>query len=118
GNRSRVAPEGLRVLRSELEHGRVVPAPAEDADGATVVSCGSTAGGGRIVIVEPAALTPCPPQRVGEIWVSSPSVAHGYWGNPRDSEAVFHARLGDTGAGPFLRTGDLGFIEGDELYVT
>jgi acyl-CoA synthetase (AMP-forming)/AMP-acid ligase II len=54
---------------------------------------------------------------VGEIWVAGGHVAAGYWNNPEATERDFAARL-DTGAGPFLRTGDLGFVEAGELFVT
>jgi acyl carrier protein len=56
---------------------------------------------------------------VGEIWVSGPSVAaKGYWNKPVETEQTFGARLSDTGEGPFLRTGDLGFIHDGHLYIT
>ena len=50
------------------------------------------------------------PDRIGEIWVAGESVGQGYWRDPRKTAATFHARRSDTGDGPFLRTGDLGFI--------
>ena len=55
--------------------------------------------------------------KVGEIWVSGPSVAGGYWKRDDLSRDVFQARLQD-GRGPFLRTGDLGFLLEGELFVT
>jgi acyl-CoA synthetase (AMP-forming)/AMP-acid ligase II len=55
---------------------------------------------------------------VGEIWVSGPSVTQGYWNRPEDTESACRAYLKDTGEGPFLRTGDLGFMKGGELFVT
>src|SRR5207245_690086 len=55
---------------------------------------------------------------VGEIWVRGPSVAQGYWNRPEETEATFRARLDGTGEGPFLRTGDLGFVQEGELFVT
>jgi acyl-CoA synthetase (AMP-forming)/AMP-acid ligase II len=55
---------------------------------------------------------------VGEIWVSSPSVAQGYWNRPEETERTFRAYLADTGEGPFLRTEDLGFLKDGELFVT
>ena len=58
------------------------------------------------------------PDQVGEIWVSGPSVAQGYWKRPEATRATFHAYLSDTGEGPFLRTGDLGFLQDGELFVT
>ena len=47
---------------------------------------------------------------MGEIWVSDSSLAVGYWENPAETERTFGARLADTGEGPFMRTGDLGFL--------
>jgi len=59
--------------------------------------------------------------RVGEIWVASPSKAKGYWGKPDATAAEFHAALpgGDGGAYPggYFRTGDLGFLHGGELFI-
>src|SRR6185503_20471417 len=63
-------------------------------------------------------LTECHPGHIGEIWTAGPSVARGYWNSPEETEATFHAYVSDTGEGPFLRTGDLGFIKYGELYVT
>jgi acyl-CoA synthetase (AMP-forming)/AMP-acid ligase II len=45
-------------------------------------------------------------------------VARGYWNRPEESARVFGARLAETGEGPFLRTGDLGFLDGGDLFVT
>jgi acyl carrier protein len=60
----------------------------------------------------------CPPGRVGEIWVAGASVAQGYWNSPEATADTFRARLADSGEGPFLRTGDLGFIHDEQLFVT
>ncbi len=68
-------------------------------------------------MVDPESGEPCPPGRVGEVWVAGPSVAAGYWGRPEATELGFRARLAG-GGGPFLRTGDLGFLDGGELFVT
>ncbi|WP_343073363.1 non-ribosomal peptide synthase/polyketide synthase [Pyxidicoccus fallax] len=83
----------------------------------TLVGCGGSLPGQRIVVVEPESLRVCAPGEVGEIWVGGPSVASGYWQRQYESQSVFAAHT-DLGDGPFLRTGDLGFLEGGELYVT
>nr|WP_223759268.1 non-ribosomal peptide synthase/polyketide synthase [Myxococcus sp. RHSTA-1-4] len=83
----------------------------------TLVGCGGTLPGQRIVVVEPESLRVCAPGEVGEIWVGGPSVAGGYWQRPYESQSIFEAYTA-RGEGPFLRTGDLGFLEGGELYVT
>ena len=50
--------------------------------------------------------------------MSGPSVTQGYWNRPEDTERTCRAYLNDTGEGPFLRTGDLGFMKDGELFVT
>ncbi|HEY0068876.1 MAG TPA: fatty acyl-AMP ligase [Chloroflexia bacterium] len=102
---------------SALERGEVVPVPPGSRDARVLVGCGQTVPGQQIEIVDPVALTRCPPGRVGEIWVSGPSVAQGYWRRPEESAHTFHACIADTQEGPFLRTGDLGFLWDGELYI-
>ena len=85
--------------------------------GRRLVSSGRRLCGETLRIVDPQTRLPCPPGRIGEIWVSGPSVALGYWNQPAATEETFRAALA-TGEGPFLRTGDLGFLHGGELYVT
>ncbi|HYO12608.1 MAG TPA: amino acid adenylation domain-containing protein, partial [Thermoanaerobaculia bacterium] len=97
-----------------LVSGGALAAAPESGD---AVSCGRAAAGQTVVVVEPEACTPCPPGAVGEIWVAGPSVAAGYWGRPEETARTFGARLA-SGEGPFLRTGDLGFLADGELFVT
>src|SRR5262249_27176016 len=79
--------------------------------------CGRPPAGQEIAIVDPDSLVRCPAEQVGEIWVSGESVALGYWNRPDETRHTFHAYLSDTGEGPFLRTGDLGFVRDGELFV-
>lgn len=72
----------------------------------------------QIVIVHPETHCTCAENQVGEIWVAGPSIAQGYWNHPENTQASFDAYLADTRAGPFLRTGDLGFLKHGELFVT
>jgi acyl-CoA synthetase (AMP-forming)/AMP-acid ligase II/alkylation response protein AidB-like acyl-CoA dehydrogenase/acyl carrier protein len=81
------------------------------------VSCGRPWLGTRVVIVDPETLQICRPGREGEIWVGGQSVCAGYWDKSAESESTFRACTAD-GDGPFLRTSDLGFLEGGGLYVT
>jgi acyl-CoA synthetase (AMP-forming)/AMP-acid ligase II len=83
-----------------------------------VVGCGRALCDERIAIVDPEAKTELSDGRVGEIWVAGPHVAAGYWNRPEATERDFRARLDDTNEGPFLRTGDLGFMANGELFVT
>jgi acyl-CoA synthetase (AMP-forming)/AMP-acid ligase II len=81
------------------------------------VSCGTPLGGQELVIAN-ASGAAAAPDEIGEIWIRGPSVARGYWGDTAASGAVFGATLPD-GRGPFLRTGDLGWIDAaGDLFVT
>lgn len=100
-----------------LSEGRVVDVDPLDANARSLVGCGRNLPDQKIVIADPETLTQCPPGRVGEIWVCGPSVAQGYLDKTEESDASFRARLKDTGEGPFLRTGDLGFLQDGELFV-
>jgi acyl-CoA synthetase (AMP-forming)/AMP-acid ligase II len=104
------------VSRNALEKG-MVETPNREQDGCLLVSCGPGADGQNVRIVDPVTLFPCDPGRIGEVWLSGPSVALGYWGKPQETEETFCANLAD-GTGPFLRTGDLGFLAEGELYIT
>ena len=71
-----------------------------------------------VIIVDPLARTRCDEGAAGEIWVRGRSVASGYWGRAEDTDATFHAFTSDTGEGPYLRTGDIGFIHQARLFVS
>jgi myxalamid-type polyketide synthase MxaB len=115
----RFVPPSIHILEREaLKRGEVVETTVADEATSTFVGCGVTVPGQRIAIVDPATLCECAPKQIGEIWVSGPSIAQGYWGRPEDSERVFGACLADSGEGPFLRTGDLGCLIDGELIIT
>jgi 8-amino-7-oxononanoate synthase len=97
---------------------RAMPRGSGDHGAHELVSCGQAMPDQRTVIVDPNRLTRVPDGGVGEVWVSGPSVAQGYWRRSDESDEVFRAFLRDTGEGPFLRTGDLGFTHDGELFVT
>ena len=101
-----------------LADGRIEEVAGDDAQAQTLVGSGPPSPRTRIEIVNPQSLTRCAPDRVGEIWVSGAGVAEGYWGRPEATQETFGAALADTGEGPFLRTGDLGFLRNGELFVT
>ena len=106
------------VERTALERNRVIKAAAGDKNAQTFVGCGQELLQQKIIIVDPDTLTKSQPDQVGEIWVSSPSIAQGYWRRPDETQYTFQAYLADTSEGPFMRTGDFGFIEDGELYIT
>jgi acyl-CoA synthetase (AMP-forming)/AMP-acid ligase II len=112
-------PPIVRYIDGEaLEQNQVVASIGEQ-EGTTraIVGCGKSLEE-KILIVDPESLTPRPDNQVGEIWVHGPTVAGGYWNRPDLTQQAFHAYLANTGEGPFLRTGDLGFLQDGELFVT
>jgi len=84
----------------------------------TLVGCGLVEPDIEVMIVNPETKVQCSADRVGEIWVSGPSVAQGYWRRDQETKETFQAYLADTGTIPFLRTGDLGFLRNGELFIT
>jgi natural product biosynthesis luciferase-like monooxygenase protein/FkbM family methyltransferase len=82
-----------------------------------LVACGGALPEQKVLVVDPESRVECLPGEVGEVWVNGPSIAQGYWNRPEETEHTFRARLADTGEGPFLRTGDLGFLRDGELFI-
>ncbi|MCV7343163.1 fatty acyl-AMP ligase [Mycolicibacterium rhodesiae] len=120
-------PTVFRLDRERLAEGIAQEAGA-DADAVTQVSCGQVARSLWAAIVEPATGAELPDGRIGEIWLHGNNVGRGYWGQPEQSRHVFGARLahrrsegshadGVPADGAWLRTGDLGFYRGGDLYV-
>ena len=83
-----------------------------------LVSSGKVQPEQQVLIVNTETLTACAADEVGEVWISGPSITHGYWNLPEETAYTFDAHLADTDDGPYLRTGDLGFLHDGELFVT
>jgi acyl-CoA synthetase (AMP-forming)/AMP-acid ligase II len=106
------------VDKTLLEQHRVLEVAAQSQQAQTLVGCGRLPEGQRVLIVHAETCTRCRSHEIGEIWVASESVTEGYFGNEEATEHTFGAYLADTGEGPFLRTGDLGFLRDGELFIT
>jgi acyl transferase domain-containing protein/acyl-CoA synthetase (AMP-forming)/AMP-acid ligase II/acyl carrier protein len=111
-----VGPRVSTLDREALQHGAVTPA-AGVRQPHELVACGHALPGHRVAIVEPETCRPLGERELGEIWVHGPSVAQGYWNRPQTTEEVFHARLADGDPLPFMRTGDIGFLDGGEIHI-
>ncbi|MFC3995981.1 fatty acyl-AMP ligase [Nocardiopsis sediminis] len=111
----------LRADRALLAEGRVVET-GDPGAGVDLVGNGGPTAGTTLRIVDPRTRTALADRTVGEVWVRSPSNGHGYWRRPEASAETFGARLAGAGGiggdGPYVRTGDLGFLSGGELFVT
>jgi acyl-CoA synthetase (AMP-forming)/AMP-acid ligase II len=106
------------VHSKALEQNKIAIADPRDDNARILVSCGNSLPDQKLAIVNPETLVPCLSGEVGEIWVSGSSVAGGYWNQPEATERTFNARLVNYENAQFLRTGDLGFIQNGELFVT
>ena len=111
------APVVRHVDGVALREHHVVNVSPEHPAAAPFVGCGRAQRGHEIVIVDPVTRKPCAAGEVGEMWLAGGSIAQGYWGKPAETEETFSAFLSETGRGPFLRTGDLGFQLEGELFI-
>jgi len=105
----------LDVEPSALALGQAKPSSTPEAR--RLVSSGQILAGCEGRIVDPESLAVLPPNEIGELWIQSGSVAEGYWERPEVNAEVFEAKTAE-GQGPYLRTGDLAFLDpAGELYV-
>ncbi|PUA27839.1 MAG: hypothetical protein B0W54_15035 [Cellvibrio sp. 79] len=107
----------LTVNREALKTGVVSVVTEQDPESQHIVCCGAPVDGHVIKIVNPETFAVLDENAVGEIWCAGPSIAAGYWKNERATLDTFGAKTA-CGQGPFLRTGDLGFINRDGIFVT
>ncbi|MBD2153043.1 fatty acyl-AMP ligase [Leptolyngbya sp. FACHB-16] len=117
GKTGAAAPSIQRVDTQALEKNQI-RVGSDRSETRAIVGCGHSLSGLEVIIVDPENLTPCAANQVGEIWVAGDSVAQGYWNQAEQTEATFNAYNAGTEKGPFLRTGDLGFLLDGELFIT
>lgn len=112
-------PTYRTILAEALERGQAIEASEnQPAATRTHVSCGRSQPEQKVLIVNPETLLLCPDRIVGEIWICGQSVGQGYWGQPEESARVFRSRLASASETAFLRTGDLGYMDNGELFLT
>jgi len=117
GGRRRAGPVQEILDRKALNSHQAVESTPASPNSQTLVGCGKSFAGQELLIVQPETLTALPESKVGELWISGPSVAQGYWNLPIDTAQTFQGFLSD-GQGPYLRTGDLGFLQDGECFIT
>ena len=109
----------FRGKRADFEEGRLVPSDSDNPkDYVENVSSGTPLVDYQVAIVDPKTRHRRAADEVGEVWVRGDSVAEGYWNRPEDSKHTFGAHIVGSHEGPFLRTGDLGFLHDGHLYIT
>lgn len=107
----------LHIAKEQFQDHRVQFLAEDNPKSYRLVSSGVVYHDVRII--DPDTLEPCQSDVVGEIWLKSNSVASGYWQQEQETKLAFAANIkGEPKQQNFLRTGDLGFIHDNELYVT
>lgn len=119
GGRRSTPPVSLHVDKELLSSGRATSRPPDDAKAVPVIGCGRDLLDETVTIVDPETSRPCAADQVGEVWVAGSNVCSGYWNNPEQTADVFGARVTDASgtSGPYLRTGDLGFLHEGQLFI-
>nr|AEC04356.1 polyketide synthase [Chitinophaga sancti] len=121
GSASTIVPgEGIRTLSLDiaaLEEGRIVYSSAGEKH-KDIISCGPIPEGAIILCVDPVTSEPCAAGVAGEIWLRTQGTASGYFQLSEETAATFGAVIKGGEDIRFLRTGDLGFIEDNHLYIT
>ncbi len=111
-------PKYITIDKQSYQQNKVKILPLQAKNGLTLASVGKTRPDMQARIVNPETMMACKEGEVGEIWISGTSVTKGYWNKPELSLETFDAHIASSGEGPFLRTGDLGFMHEGDLYVS
>ncbi|MEZ0370178.1 MAG: fatty acyl-AMP ligase [Candidatus Sericytochromatia bacterium] len=114
GSRRATEPLIKSFSESALKAHRVA-SPADASDARELVSVGTPYGDTRLAIVDPETSQRCAPDAIGEIWIQGGSVGQGYWQQPEATAELFQAELDGE---RWLRSGDLGFIDQGQLFMT
>lgn len=111
-------PEVVYFDSEKLSAGTALRCSAET--GAPLLSYG-TPKDPEVRIINPDTCIEAPAGEIGEIWTIGPNVAEGYWHKPEETERTFRGMLAappeGVCEGPWLRTGDLGFMSEGELFI-
>ena len=119
GGRKGISPVVQSVVEANLNKNQVTLRDEDLPGTRKLVGVGKSHPEQKLIIVDPDNFCECPVNQVGEIWVSGASITQGYWQQPKKNDQIFNAYTKDTQEGPFLRTGDLGFVREDgELFIT
>ena len=114
--------QAMTFDRQQLQHQSASIAPLTSVDEASsnskieLISAGHLSNSSEIQIVNVDSKSTCAEGIIGEVWVAVKGIQNSYWGNPELTEYTFNA-FDDRGNGPFLRTGDLGFIYNSQLFI-
>ncbi len=118
GGSKDAAPIVRPFNKNDLVEHRVVPVDVNDKNARRLVGCGQVLEEEEVLIVNPESCRPLPEDQIGEIWINSPSCGMGYWRRPEETKETFQAKLNPDNGQTYVRSGDLGFMDKGELFVT
>ncbi len=118
GSRKTAKPRFATVQQAALQGRQFVTATSTVTASLELVGSGQPDRSLKTAIVDPDTRESLPDGRIGEVWVSGPTVAQGYWKQPESSKETFAAQLADADGHDYLRTGDLGVLHEGELFIT
>lgn len=101
--------------KEELRNNQLIEVDADASTAHPIVCCGALSEG--TIIVDPQTRMLCRDRQIGEVWLSNPSVAQGYWNQEKETHAYFKATLAQDKETNYLRTGDLGFTINNKLFI-
>jgi acyl-CoA synthetase (AMP-forming)/AMP-acid ligase II len=110
-------PHDINLNSEFLTQNKVKLSDQSDERTLNYVSCGYSTNDQELIIVDPHTKQKLSEDEVGEVWVKGPSIALGYWKKEEATKEIFNAHTLDD-EGPYLRTGDKGFLHEKELYIT
>jgi thioester reductase-like protein len=98
---------------------KVLPFASETTPHTDIMSCGKPQGDIIVKIVDPETRHGLKDEYIGEVWLSGKSKCLGYWNKPELTKEMFQATIvgENQNANNYLRTGDIGFMYHDELYI-
>ena len=102
----------------QLARNRFVEIAQTRPEALPLVACGMACEGVTLAIVDPDSAQPVGDAEIGEVWVAGPHVALGYWQREAESRQTFQQQLAGFPGYQFVRTGDLGYLQEDRLYIT
>ncbi|WP_062053012.1 hybrid non-ribosomal peptide synthetase/type I polyketide synthase [Aquimarina longa] len=115
-------PVTLFLNKENFHSGKVVISKNDcnESDMIRCMSSGQVLEDMNAIIVNPNTKKVCDKDEIGEIWVSGKSITKGYWQREKLTKEVFKAQIVDSNQqeDTYLRTGDMGFINNKELYIT
>jgi glutamate-1-semialdehyde-2,1-aminomutase len=115
----RRSPVEIFVDATGLCENKITILNCSDKNAVSLAGSGFPIADTIIKIVNPLTLEECLPNQIGELWVNSKSVSPGYWERPEESAHTFNVAIKDGHDDRrYMRTGDLGFLFKNEVYIT